>query len=177
MSANQAKNITLASQRQTILDLKTEIALTAAAGLPNKEVLPALRAELAFALDGFLHIQRKVADCLTEGRAETLDDLVLNDFDVHERSRVALGGALAAYGLDRFMAEATEQANLEQGLRLSRVERDSRLLTLRRKLYLAEQAEEGLCIQENAARRADCNVSAVLGVPLEIAEANNLLGA
>lgn len=177
MSPNQSKNITLASLRQTILDLKADIELTASAGLPNEEVLSALRAELAFAMNGFMRIQRRVSDCLTEGRTETLDALVMSDFDTHERGRVALGGALAAYGLDRFMDEATEQANLDHGLRLTRDERDRRLLTLRRKLYLIEQAEEGLCVQENVARRADCNVAAVLGVPLEIAEENNLIGA
>lgn len=174
--SNLAKNLTLAGLRQSISKVKADIAMAEQSVLPDADVQAAIRAELEGAVAAFHRIKARIAESLSAGVSTNLDDLVPENFDKHERTNIALGGALASYGVDRFMTEALEQVVDGGQIRMTRVERDSRLETLRRELYCLELDEELLVVRDSAPRRVDCNTAAVLGVPVAVAEAAGLLG-
>ena len=164
MSAKQLESI-----RSRIAHLKKQAAAAACAGLPVSEVEASIRAQLAGAVEQFLSIRQSIANAVASGRHESLDGLMRTSYAKDEQAMIAFGGALASYGLDRFVKEALELAGKQSGERLTAAEREARLDELCREIYALELEEETLVQALDADRRPDADARAVLGVPLEIA--------
>ena len=159
----------LESIRSRIAHLKKQVTVTRCAGLPVSEVEAAVRAQLVGAANEFLRIRQGIADCIREGRHESLDGLMRHTYEKDEVPMIAFGGALAAYGVDRFVKEALEMAGKQSGERLTATEREARLDELRREIYALELEEETLVQALDADRRPDADARAVLQMPLEVA--------
>lgn len=170
---SKAKQIAaLEKVREQIQQCKHQIAEVASAGLPAAEVRQAIAHELNTAVDAFNAMKNGAADCLRSGGVKDLHALWISyDYTAASKPLAALGCGLLAYGVDRFIAEAEEQAGIPDGLRLSKDEQQARLAQLYREQYDLELQEEALVEQTESARRHDCNVGAVLGIPYEHLEA------
>ena len=163
----------LDSIRSRIAHLKKQVTITRGAGLPVAEIEANIRAQLAAPVEQFLRIRQSIAAAIAEGRHESLDGLMRHTYDKDELPMLAIGGAVAAYGADRFLAEAIEMAGKQSGERLTATEREARLGELRREIYGLELEEEVLVQALDTDRRADVDPRAVLQMPVEVAFAGS----
>lgn len=166
----------LEALRATIWTMRRELKAVARATLPHDEIVATIRGTLHGAVDGFQKAQANVAECIATGTPSSLNAIIKTSYEPNEIALVAFGGALSAYGLDRFIGEAIEMAGKPEGLRLSAKEREAAELDLKRQIYQLEAEEEALVGSMGVARRPHVNAAAVLGIPLAIAEQEGLLG-
>jgi phage shock protein A len=158
--------------RRDIADLKADIAKVDSALAPLDERTELLRVayrELTSAYDKWID---KAAAALADGAVADVF-LVAPELKLER----AIGIAVAAVGEDEFIASALERvARHERGRqRMPAGEKSAALLKLHRRLYQLELDEEALVLASGEERRPDANAAAVLGVPLDVAEENNLL--
>lgn len=166
----------LTSLRDTLATLKSELAAVSGARPPHDEVVSALRGTLQGAVAGFSRAQANVAECIASGVPSSLNSLLKSSYERDEIALIAFGGALASYGMDRFIDEAIAMAGEPEGLRLSVKDREAKERDLLRKIYQLETEEEILAESLGVMRRSGVNAAAVLGIPLEIAEREGWLG-
>ena len=161
--------------REKIAGLKKEIAEVRAAGLPADVVERHIREQFSAPVVMFNRLQKRINDCIDEGRLEDMDDLIRESHASDELPLLALGAAISAFGMDRFISAG--KGSKDAGLRLTVVQREERLAKLRRERYEAELEEEALVQELGVERRPDADPAAVLGIPLEDALEAGLLGA
>ncbi len=170
---------TIAALRAEITDLKSQLREASQAGLPAAECEAGLRRSLAEAIDLFEQFKREAADHIARGEAPTLEALFSYQTRPETIAKLGIGAALSAYGIDKFVTEATAAAaeidKTNPITRLSAVERHDRLRELHRQLYAAELAEESLILETGEDRRLDANAAAVLGIPFDEVEHAGLL--
>ena len=166
----------LDSLRLAIGDLRGELAEVINATMPPDDIKAAVRGSLQAAVDEFSRAQTNAAECIASGIPSSLSAILKSSYDRDEVAIIALGGALAAYGLDRFLDEAEAMAGEPKGLRLTAAQSEEKAAIIRRELYQLESEEEALVESLDAMRRPGVNVAAVLGIPLEIAEREGLVG-
>lgn len=169
----------LAELRAAIVALKAEIREVSNAGLPADACEDRLRATIDGAAEAFEAMKRRAAGCLAAGELPTLQILMDYSTKPETPAQIALGAAMLAYGKTRFIDEVRDAAAdlADDGLRMTAAERLERLRDLRRRLYQLELAEESMIEETGAPRRIDANPAAVLGLPIDVAEDEQLLGA
>ncbi len=171
---------TLAQLRSSIASLKIEIAEVAAAGLPAAECEAALVEVLNQAQATHRRMIEAAATALATGDLPSFG--LLTDYASNRTGALiefAIGMAVAAHGTNAIVAAAKAEADKLPGvsLRLPAAEKRQRLDDLRRELYEFELEDEALCESTGTARRADCNPAAALGIPPDVAEEFDLMGA
>lgn len=156
---------TLEKTRTAITKVQAEIAKYSRAFRPVAEIEADLRIYLQSLADPRRMLVDQLKDIIAHGHR--ISSLV--EHGATSLTKHAYGLALAAHGTETLLAEAMEQAALEDTgrFRLPELERDEKLQALREKLYALELDEEAML--DGAERRSDANPAAVLGIPLEVA--------
>lgn len=142
---------------------------------PDAEIELAMHRVLGEAVGEFKAFQGRFSSHFSQGDAPSLDFVLRDSYLPNEVERIALGGALVNYGIDRFVTESMAAANFPDGPRLSRAEQSDLLTELFRELYECELDEESLVMASGAMRRAGCNAAAVIGMPIIVAEQYKLI--
>lgn len=166
----------LEAVRGRIAEILAERAACSVAIQPDAEIELEMHRVLGEAVSEFKAFQGRLSTYFAQGDVPSLDFVLRNSYLNDEVARMALGGALANYGVDRFVTESMAAANFPEGQRLTPTERATRLLELDRERYQCELDEESMVMTTRATRRVDCNAAAVIGMPLAVAEQNNLIG-
>ncbi len=160
------KTENIESIRVKIAALQEEIIAHENARLPSGEVATIMGKELAACLGIFEGFKQRLADCMTNGQPENIDDLLKSSFEPDEISKLSLGAAIAANGgPDKLTAECKKLSRAADGLRLPVIEKQTKLASLRYELYALELIEEPLVFAANVPRRPDVSTAAVLGIP------------
>jgi len=129
---------TLAQIRARIEELQDEINQHERAGLPRDETIAALHSKLEYFVRQFESVKTDIADGIGLGNPNMID----HTFPDRLKGDIAIGAAIAGYGLDKLLSEADAQAGEDCPLRLSRAEQIERLRKLWSEKYELELAEE-----------------------------------
>jgi hypothetical protein len=155
--------------REAIREIQAEIAETVSAPLPFDMLAQAVRDELRRHLAPHADFVARLTNAF--GSTST----GLNVFPVHTDSIAPLALSMALEPqLDRLVKCAERLAKESEpngALRLSPIEKATRLADLRAQLYELELLEEA-ATPAGTPRRDDVNPGAVLGVPLDVAQAH-----
>lgn len=162
----------LVAIRKQITKLQAEITAVENAIPPFDQTEGKLRTYLEDAT----RYRQSVVDSLTESFRSGRTTTYLLDLPTSALIKAALGIALAGVGIEHLLSEARTQAEANDtgGLKLAESEKSERLAALRRELYLAEAAEEQ-ALEGQPRRDGIKYAAAILGIPVDVAEAAGLL--
>ena len=165
------KPATLPQVRKEIAATLAEIQRTKTAGLPEETSAASLSTALDEIAELWTRFVANAAAMLASGEPITRHRLVSVIAPSPEQlAALALGAAISSRKPE-VIAEITAEAKMigVDCLRLEPEERTARLRELRRKLYLAELAEEQIIAATGDPRRHAMNAAAVLGIPESVA--------
>lgn len=141
---------------------------------PLAEVEAALRETLEAAVDVWHRFTGRIAAELSAGDGRTHLRHLAGGVAVSPD--LALAGAIAAHGIDRLLKQARDEAGkLPQPVRLSAGEKAEALAVLRRQRYALELDLATAHFEAGEPLPEGLNAAALLGVPVEVAEAHGLL--
>lgn len=167
--------------RAEIAEVNAEIWRTTEAALPIDELESSIRYALTALVEPANNVVSRAAAMLSAPRLATASDLGASQFVAEDSARLALGFALRAVSVDAIVAEARQRNEVNEAidgapLRLTRAEREARLIELRRTRYSLECEDVRLSEVAGIPLRADVAPAAALGVPADIAAKHGLFG-
>ena len=141
---------------------------------PVAEVEQHLRATLEAAVSDWQKFAGRIAAELATGTGHVTLRQLTGGVDLHPA--LPLAGAIASFGIDRIIKTARAEAEkLPQAVRLDAAARAEAVALLSRQRFALELDLAGLHFEDGAALPESINAAALLGLPLDIAEAHGLL--